>query len=46
VTIVEASNVGVKVGIVGRGVIDEVGVAEGIDVFVLIGIGKGVAVDS
>lgn len=29
VTIVETSNVGVKVGMVGRGVMDAVGVAEG-----------------
>ena len=46
VTIVEASNVGVKVGMVGRGVMDVVGVAVGIKVFVLVGIGDGVAVDS
>ena len=44
VTIVEASNVGVKVGMVGRGVIDAVGVALGIEVFVLVGIGDGVIV--
>src|SRR6266542_3034082 len=44
VTIVEASNVGVKVGMVGRGVIVAVGVSVGIDVFVFVGIGDGVAV--
>jgi hypothetical protein len=44
VTIVELSNVGVKVGIVGRGVIDAVGVAVGRDVLVLVGTSDGVAV--
>jgi len=44
VTIVEASNVGAKVGMVGRGVIDAVGVSFGIEVFVLVGIGEGVVV--
>ena len=43
-TIVEASNVGVKVGMVGRGVTDEVGVAVGMKVFVPVGIGGGVTV--
>ena len=42
VTIVEASNVGVKVGMVGRGVIVAVGDSVGILVFV--GLGDGVAV--
>lgn len=46
VTIVEASKVGVKVGIVGRGVIVAVGVWVGIKVFVLVGIGEGVSVAS
>jgi hypothetical protein len=44
VTIVEASNVGVKVGIVGRGVIVAVGVSVGTDVFVFVGAGDGVDV--
>jgi hypothetical protein len=44
VAIVEVSNVGVKVGIVGRGVIDAVGVTVGRDVFVLVGTGDGVVV--
>ena len=44
VTMVEASNVGVKVGIVGRGVIVAVGVSDGIDVLVFVGIGDGVDV--
>ena len=43
VTIVEASNVGVKVGMMGRGVMDAVGVVEGRDVCVAVGIGDGVA---
>ena len=42
VTLVEASNVGVKVGMVGRGVIVAVGDSVGILVFV--GLGDGVAV--
>ena len=46
VTIVEALNVGVKVGMVGRGVTEAVGVAVGRDVFVLVGTRDGVAVDS
>ena len=46
VTIVEVSKVGVKVGMGRRGVIEAVGVVEGIDVFVPVGIGDGVAVDS
>ena len=46
VTIVEASNVGVKVGMVGKGVIDTVGVGVGANVFVLVGIGDGVVVGS
>lgn len=45
-TTVEASNVGVKVGMVGRGVMDAVGVVVGTDVFVLVGIGGGADVDS
>ena len=44
VTIVRASKVGVKVGIVGRGVMDAVGVSVGMDVFVSVGSGEGVAV--
>jgi len=44
VTIVETSNVGVKVGMVGRGVMDGVGVTEGSTVRVAVGIGDGVAV--
>jgi len=43
VTIVEASNVGVKVGMVGRGVIEATGVCEGRDVCVAVGIEDGVA---
>jgi hypothetical protein len=46
VPIVEASNVGVKVGMVGSGVIDGVGVSVGIDVLVFVGIRDGVTVDS
>lgn len=42
VIIVETSNVGVKVGMVGRGVIEEVGVLVTMDVFV--GRGEGVSV--
>jgi hypothetical protein len=45
VTIVEASNVGVKVGMVGSGVIDAVGVVVGTGVLVPVGMGDGVAVD-
>jgi len=41
VTIVETSNVGVKVGIVGRGVMDVVGVAEGSAVRVEVVVGSG-----
>ena len=44
VTIAETSNVGVKVGMVGRGVMDAVSVAEGRDVRVAVGSGDGVAV--
>ena len=43
-TIVETSNVGVKVGMVGRGVIDAVGVAEGLNVMVFVGIDDEVVV--
>ena len=43
VRIVEASNVGVKVGMVGRGVMDGVGVSVGSDVCVAVGIEDGVA---
>jgi hypothetical protein len=46
VTIVEASKVCVKVGMVGRSVMDAVSVAAGIGVFVLIGIAEGVEVDA
>lgn len=46
VTIFDASNVGVKVGIVGRGVMDAVGVSVGIGVLVLMAVGNGVPVDS
>ena len=41
--IVETSNVGVKVGMAGRGVMDTVGVSVGNTVFVAVGIGDGVA---
>ena len=41
VTLVRASNVGVKVGMVGRGVIDAVGVAEGRGVCVAVAVGNG-----
>jgi len=44
VTMVEASNVGVKVGIVGRGVIVAVGVSVGTDVLVFVRVGDGVDV--
>jgi hypothetical protein len=44
VRIVEESNVGVKVGMVGRGVMEAVGVSEGTDVLVFVGIKDGVAV--
>ena len=44
VTIVETSNVGVKVGMVGRGVMDAVSVAVGMDVCVEVGSGDGVEV--
>ena len=44
--IVEASNVGVKVGMVGRGVMDTVGVAVGTDILVFVGLGDGVDVAS
>ena len=44
VTIIETSNVGVKVGMVGRGVTDAVGVAEGRSVRVAVGNGEGVEV--
>ena len=43
VTIVETSNVGVKLGMVGRGVMDGVCVCVGSDVCVAVGIGDGVA---
>jgi len=43
VTIVRTSNVGVKVGMVGRGVRDAVGVVVGRDFRVEVGIGDGVA---
>jgi hypothetical protein len=46
VTIVETSKVGVKVGMVGRGVMDAVGVAVGGEVAVLVGSGDGVTVAS
>ncbi|HKJ37996.1 MAG TPA: hypothetical protein VJ972_04425 [Anaerolineales bacterium] len=39
VTIVETSNVGVKVGMVGRGVKDAVDVAEGMDVCAAVDVG-------
>ena len=42
--IVETSNVGVKVGMVGSGVMDAVGVAVGGDVRVAVWRGDGVAV--
>ena len=42
VPIVDTSNVGVNVGMVGRGVMDAVGVDVGIEVFVLVEIGEGV----
>ena len=45
VTIVETSNVGVKVGMVGRGVMDAVGVCVGRDVAVAVGIGDRVVVE-
>jgi len=44
VTIVETTNVAVNVGIVGRGVMDAVGVSVGMKVFVPVGIGEGVLV--
>ncbi|HEX6270898.1 MAG TPA: hypothetical protein VFZ43_11720 [Anaerolineales bacterium] len=44
VTIVRESNVGVKVGMVGRGVMDAVGVAVGRDGCVAVGIGERVMV--
>ena len=44
VKIVEASNVGVKVGTVGSRVIVAIGVSEGTNVFVFVGIEDGVAV--
>jgi hypothetical protein len=44
VTIVETSNVGVKVGMVGRGVMDAVDVAAGSAVRVGVGIGEDVDV--
>ena len=40
-TIVETSNVGVKVGMVGRGVVDAVGVADGSAVRVGVVVGSG-----
>jgi hypothetical protein len=43
---VETSKVGVKVGMVGRGVMEMVGVVVGRDVFVLLGTKDGVAVES
>jgi len=46
VTIVEASNVGVKVGMVGRGVMDAVGVADGGRVAVLVGVNDEVDIAS
>ena len=45
-TIVETSSVGVKVGMVGRGVVEAVGVTVGVVVCVLVGIGGGVIVGS
>jgi len=44
VTIVRASKVGVKVGMVGRRVMDAVGVSVGTEVFVFVGIGGSVDV--
>jgi hypothetical protein len=44
VTIVRASNVGVKVGMVGRGVMDAVGVSVGEDVIVIVGVCNTVGV--
>lgn len=41
VTIVETSNVGVKVGMVGRGVMDAISVAEGGAVRVGVAVGSG-----
>ena len=41
VTIVETSNMGVKVGMVGRGVMDAVSVAEGSAVRVGVAVGGG-----
>ncbi len=46
VMIVETSNVGVKVGMVGRGVMDAVGVTDGRRVAVLVGVNDGVEVTS
>ena len=45
-TIVRASNVGVKVGMVGRGVMDAVDVGDGRDVCVAVGCRDGVAVST
>lgn len=45
-TIVETSNVGVKVGMVGRGVMDAVGVADGRRVAVLVGVNDEVDIAS
>jgi hypothetical protein len=44
VTTIEESKVGVKVGMVGKGVMDAVGVSVGRDVLVPVGIGEGVTV--
>src|SRR5258706_2882740 len=45
VTIVETSNVGVKAGMVGRGVMDAVGVAAGSTVRVAVAVGSGDGVE-
>ena len=45
VSIVETSNVGVKVGMVGRGVVDAVGVAVGSAVRVAVAVGSGYGVE-
>jgi hypothetical protein len=44
VTIVRASNVGVKVGMTGRGVMDGAGVSVGTDVIVFVGLGEEISV--
>jgi len=41
---VEASNVGVKLGIVGNGIMDAVGISVAGSVLVVVGIGDGVAI--